>query len=223
MAEGGVMHGPCVFLFDLTGIMAEPWANAGHPCLLVDIQHPPGLNYRGNNIWTLQADLRPGFQLPREWPYSARPLAFGAAFCPCDHLAVSGARWFEGKGLRMLAWSIEMFATAAEFFGAAGCSFVIENPVSTISTYWRKSDYTMHPFEFTGYEPSDNYTKKTCLWTGGGFVMPEKFMAEGLGQPDDRIHKCPPGPDRANKRSTTPRGFSLAAHEANRPRIAEAA
>jgi hypothetical protein len=35
--------------------------------------------------------------------------------------------------------------------------------------------------------------------------------------PDDRIHKCGPGDDRANFRSATPMGFSLANFEANRP------
>lgn len=43
-------------------------------------------------------------------------VAFVTAFPPCTHLAVSGARWFKGKGLRKLADSIHMFATAAEFF-----------------------------------------------------------------------------------------------------------
>lgn len=33
--------------------------------------------------------------------------------------------------------------------------------------------------------------------------------------PDDRIHKAPPGVDRANFRSATPRGFARAVFEAN--------
>lgn len=36
-----------------------------------------------------------------------------------------------------------------------------------------------------------------------------------LGKPDDRIHKCAPGPDRANIRSATPMGFARACFEAN--------
>lgn len=38
-----------------------------------------------------------------------------------------------------------------------------------------------------------------------------------LWYPDDRIHKAAPGPDRANFRSATPRGFAIANFEANRP------
>lgn len=214
---------PCVFLFDYTGKMAEPWAEAGHPCLIVDIQHPPGLNYRGGNIWTLRADLRHTFVIPKEWPYAGLALAFVAAFPPCDHLAVSGARWFKGKGLRALESSVAMFATAAEFCESQDSPYMIENPVSTISTYWRQPDYSFHPADYTGFELGDNYTKKTCVWAGNGFVMPEPCRAEGLGEPDDRIHKAAPGPDRHNFRSATPMGFSRAAYLANRPRMTEAA
>ena len=31
-----------------------------------------------------------------------------------------------------------------------------------------------------------------------------------LGEPDDRIHKCPPSEERGNIRSATPKGFALA-------------
>lgn len=223
------MKAPCIFLFDYTGKMAEPWAKAGHPCLIVDIQHPLGVTYRGGNIWTLGMDLRstlamayihalaanPGFKnLPMA--FLEKP-AFVAAFPPCDHLAVSGARWFKGKGLRLLGLSIDLFATAAEFCEESGAPYLIENPVSTISSYWRKPDHTFHPHEFTLLSPSDNYTKKTCLWVGGGFVMPEEQKDWSLGKPDDRIHKAPPGAERHNFRSATPSGFSYACFAANRP------
>lgn len=142
-------------------------------------------------------------------------VVFGFAFPPCTHLAVSGARWFKGKGLRALSQSIEMFATAAEFLERLGCPYGIENPVSTISTHWRKPDHTFHPYEFTGFELTDNYTKKTCLWVGGGFEMPEPNRADGLGAPDNRIHAAPPSGDRGDIRSATPMGFARAVFQAN--------
>ena len=40
-----------------------------------------------------------------------------------------------------------------------------------------------------------------------------------LGDPDDRIHKAPPGDDRANFRSATPEGFSKAVFLANAPHL----
>lgn len=138
------------------------------------------------------------------------------AFPPCDHLAVSGARWFKGKGLRMLSRSIALFATAAEFCEWAAAPYLIENPVSSISSYWRKPDYIFHPYQFTGYHEEDNYTKKTCLWTGNGFVMPESNRKPDLGEPDNRIFMTPPSPDRPALRSMTPKGFARAVFEANR-------
>lgn len=41
--------------------------------------------------------------------------------------------------------------------------------------------------------------------------------------PDDRIHKCPPGDDRANFRSATPMGFARAVFAVNAPHLQEAA
>jgi hypothetical protein len=44
-----------------------------------------------------------------------------------------------------------------------------------------------------------------------------------LGIPDDRIHKAPPGADRANFRSATPKGFSAALYIANAPHLKDSA
>lgn len=202
-----------VSLYDLTGAMMRPWAEAGYDVLCVDIQHPEGLRHEGWR-WTLGADLRAPFVLPHH--FEACNIGLVSAFPPCDHLAVSGARWFAGKGLRKLALSIDLFATAAEFCESSCAPYIIENPVSTISTYWRKPDHTFHPWYYTGLEPLDSYTKKTCLWTGGGFVMPDPCPLPGI-TPDDRIHKAVPGPDRANFRSATPMGFARAVFNANAP------
>jgi hypothetical protein len=49
--------------------------------------------------------------------------------------------------------------------------------------------------------------------------MPAHAKDETLGAPDDRIHKAPPGDDRANFRSATPRGFSRALYIANAPHL----
>jgi hypothetical protein len=206
-------------LYDLTGNMARPWIEAGYTAVLVDIQHPHGVTQDGPVI-RIGADIRSGWLPPREM---IDRIAFVAAFPPCDHLSVSGARWFKGKGLRKLALSIELFATAAELCEWLEAPYVIENPVSTISTYWRKPDATFHPHHFTLLDPDDNYTKQTCLWTGGGFVMPETCRDFTLGSPDDRIHKAHPGAGRANARSATPSGFARAVFAANGRKLLQAA
>ena len=207
----------CIFLFDVTGIMAKPWLDAGFECHIVDIDHPVAYETGGvtsdGRLHRVHADLSKPW-LP---PVDRERIAFVAAFPPCDHLAVSGARWFKGKGLRRLSHSIDMFATAAEFCEWAGAPYMIENPVSTISSYWRKPDYTFSPHHFTWYNMGDNYTKKTCIWSGNGFVMPDQKRADLIGEPDDRIHKCPPSADRASIRSATPLGFARAVYYANCP------
>lgn len=199
-----------ISLFDVSGKLVQPWLDAGYECWTVDIQHPPA--YETGGVTSEGRLHRVHWDLTKPWlcPVDRERIAFVAAFPPCDHLAVSGARWFKGKGLRKLALSIELFATAAEFCEWSGAPYFIENPVSNIASHWRKCDYTFNPYEFTGYEPEDNYTKRTCLWTGGGFAMPEPARLPHLGEPDDRIHKAPPGPDRHNFRSATPMGFARA-------------
>lgn len=189
-----------LFLFNLTDTMAKPWADAGVTCWCVDLQHPKGEHHEGN-IVRVGADIH-------RWTPPLRRYVFGFAFPPCTDVAVSGARWFKGKGLYALADSIALFARTAEIMEALDAPYGIENPVSTISSYWRKPDYTFHPNDY-----GDPYLKKTCLWTGGGFVMPPKNpVAATLGS---KMHLLPPSSERANLRSETPPGFALAVKEAN--------
>ena len=105
--------------------------------------------------------------------------------------------------------------TARDIAEEIGAPYYIENPVSVISSEWRKPDYIFNPCDYTGYEPGDNYTKKTCLWTGNGFKMPAPSKDSSLGEPDDRIHKAAPSPERANFRSATPMGFARAVFKGN--------
>lgn len=190
-------------LFDYSCEMVKPWAAAGFTCYCVDIQHPEG-ETRDGNIIRVGADIR-------TWLPPRGPIAAVFAFVPCTHMAVSGARWFKGKGLRKLAESIELFACAAEICEWSEAPYFIENPVSTIATYWRKPDETFDPCDY-----GDPYTKKTCVWTGNGFVLPPKTPV--LPLEGSRMHLMPPSADRANKRSETPPGFSQAVFNAMRNR-----
>lgn len=205
-----------LFLYDLTGTAAKPWVEAGCHAVLVDIQHPEGEHTDGD-LTRIGADIASGWVIP-DW--IARKVIFAACWTPCDHMAVSGARWFQGKGLRSLAWSIGCCATGAEVIAELGVPGFVENPVSTLATYWRKPDHIFHPHQFTAFAANDNYTKKTCIWALNGFVMPAPDPLAGLGAPDNRIHRCPPGPERHNIRSATPEGFTRAIFQANRHLLA---
>jgi hypothetical protein len=154
-----------------------------------------------------------------DWLPPREEYAITFAFTPCTHLAVSGARWFMEKGITGLLDGLRLFRRGVELAEWTGAPWMAENPVCTVSSYFRRPDHTFHPHEYAGYlsDPADRkfeaYTKKTCLWTGGGFIMPVKRpVAPSLGS---AIHLMPPTPDRGSRRSITPRGFARAVFEAN--------
>lgn len=199
-------------LCDYTGTFARPWADAGHTVYCVDWQHPVGEERDGNIV-------RVGADLNRWQPPLGEPVAFVAAFPPCTDLAVSGARWFKDKGLQALVDALQLVERCRAIAEASGAPWFLENPVSTISSYWRKPDHIFDPYEYGGYRggQDDGYTKRTCLWSGGGFVMPAPRPIDLDPESHDRIHKAAPGPERANFRSATPAGFARAVFEANSP------
>lgn len=200
-------------LCDLTGNFVQPWLEAGFECWCVDLQHPRGINREGRFV-------RVGADVTSFMPPLNQAYAFAAHWTPCDNLAVSGARWFADKGLDALHESLGLVIAGRRICEASGAPWFVENPVSTLSSYWRKPDYTFNPCDYAGYldDPSaEAYTKKTCLWTGGGFVMPEpKAVAPVLGS---KMHLLPPSAERANLRSETPKGFARAVFEANYKRV----
>lgn len=198
-----------ISLFDYTGNIARPWAEAGYNCFCVDSQHRRGETQDGRIIW-VGADARDW--LPPSGEYAA---AFFAP--PCTDIAVSGARWFKDKGLGALIRALELFKRSVDLAELLGCPYLIENPVSTVSKYWRAPDYIFNPCDYGGYiEPGgDAYTKKTCLWTGNGFKMPDPKPVDPLD--GSKMHLLPPTPERANLRSATPEGFARAIFEANAP------
>lgn len=198
-----------VSCFDESTVMAQPWAEAGYICYCVDIQHPPGETAHGNII-KVGADML-------EWiPPLTNKYVFGAFFPPCTDVAVSGARWFKDKGLGSLIYSLRLFEASVKLAEILGLPYMLENPVSTVSTYWRKPDYTFDPCDY-----GDPYTKKTCLWVGNGFKMPMKTPVQATE--GSKMHLLPPSQDRARLRSKTPEGFARAVFEANAPHLGVAA
>lgn len=204
-----------ISLCDYTGNMMKPWAEAGYNVLLVDPQH----EYTGwvnEHVYTVNRSILEAMPIIAAW-IKQHKIVLVAGFPPCTDVAVSGSRWFEAKR------EVDPHFQAKAALVAEQCRMVgemsqapwfFENPVSVFSSIFGKPDTSFHPWQYTGYSPEDNYTKKTCLWTGGGFELPKPNVAQGLGKPDNRIHHAPPGPDRANFRSATPMGFAKAVFHA---------
>ena len=120
---------------------------------------------------------------------------------PCTHLAVSGARWFKDKQVER--WE------AIQFFMGLALSPIpricMEQPVSIMSTVYRKPDQYIQPWQFGHGE-----TKKTCLWFKNLAPLVPTSIVAGR---EARIHKMAPNPNRAKDRSRTYHGIAEAMAE----------
>lgn len=192
--------------------MVRPWASHGYQCWCIDLQNTHRRRLEENIIF-FSSDV-----MFWEFPTHCFPLIL-FAFPPCTDLASSGARWWKGKGLTSLSKAIALVGRCAELGEKSNAPWMLENPIGCLSTHWRPPDAQFDPCDYGGYlnPPGDEYTKRTCLWTGGGFVVPlprPVFPYEG-----SRMHLIPPSEDRANLRSETPEGFARAVFLANEPLV----
>lgn len=227
-------RGVIICLCDLTGIMAGPWVDAGYDAILIDPQHIEKSNQERMRKWpdtVLTAARALGNVIRNE------EIVFVAGFPPCTDVAVSGAAHFEKKRNADTHFQAKaaLVAEQCRMIGEiTGAPWFFENPVSVFSGIFGKPDFIFNPSDYGGYlpehdihptypdyiAPRDAYPKKTCLWTGGGFVMPNKSpvpVPEGystqhlkLGGKSERVK---------NIRSATPRGFAEAVFQANAPHL----
>ena len=141
------------------------------------------------------------------------------AFPPCTDLAMSGAKHFEQKrkdGRQQK--SIEFFLALAN---APIKHIAIENPIGVMSTYYRKPDQIINPFDF-----GDPARKPTCLWLknlpklksinlgdaplfGSSLDMGE-FHTTKSGKVLPKWYNLPPSKNRAKIRSKTFPGIAEA-------------
>lgn len=125
---------------------------------------------------------------------------------PCTHLAVSGARWFKFKEAEQKE-AIEFFM---RLVNAPIERIAIENPVSIMSTHYRKPDQIIQPWQF-GHEA----TKTTCLWLKNlPKLIPTKIVDKGArhitksGKSLPDWYNIPPIEGRAKLRSITFAGIA---------------
>lgn len=229
------MSKKAIFLYDKTGIMAQPWLDAGFECWLFDGQHDSGISREGDlvkvGMWFLPDETENHVRDIFNMVGDGVKFVFG--FPECTDLAVSGAAHFAKK--RSINPDFQIEATKlAELVEKVGdkfnCPWGAENPVSVLATLWRKPDFSFHPWEYGGYlpvddvhplyseyiKPRDAYPKKTCIWCGNGFVKPVKIPVDVSPGYSDQ-HKKLGGKSLKTKniRSATPRGFAIATYWAN--------
>lgn len=117
---------------------------------------------------------------------------------PCTHLAVSGARWFKNKQQEQLA-AINFFMA---LINAPIQKICVENPISIMSTQYKKPHQIIQPWQFGHGE-----TKATCLWLQNLPKLIHTNIVEGRVA---RVHRAPPSPDRWKERSRTTPGIATA-------------
>ena len=168
---------------EFSGTVRDAFAARGHDAWSCDVlpSETPGQHYQGD----VREFLEAGWDLLIAHP-------------PCTHLAVSGARWFKDKkdeqahglGFVMQLWSAPVDRIA------------IENPISILSSRWRKPDQIIQPWQFGHGE-----TKATCLWLKGLSKLLPTDIVDGR---TPRVHFASPGEDRWKDRSRTLPGIAAA-------------
>ena len=234
-----------ISLYDFSGEALKPWAHAGYACYAYDIEHPPsgriseGIHYK-------HADLHDKATVQKIIARHKGRVKLLSAFPVCTDLAASGAVWWARKrecDPHFQHMAAEHAMKCVEIAEAIGCdSWYVENPVGALSRLWRKPDYTFDPCDYGAYlsktdthpefpkhiPPRDAYRKRTCIWHGSAFRVPQrrgvapvhviyKRTATGgqskyapqagmLGGTSHRTKRI---------RSATPRGWAQAVCEAN--------
>jgi len=128
---------------EYSGIVRDAFTKKGHDATSCDIlpTESEGKHYQGDVLDILDD----GWDLMIAHP-------------PCTHLSVSGARWFT-EGKKPMYLRDEAIEFVRKLMNAPIDKICIENPVSVISSYIRKSDQMINPFQFGHME-----YKRTCLW-----------------------------------------------------------
>lgn len=165
---------------------------------------------RGHMAWS--CDLLPARDgSPHHLQGDAIKMAYSGCFDlmiahpPCDHLAVSGARWFpekiaDGRQQQALQFVLDLMSAPMP-------RICIENPVSIISSAIRRPDQIIQPWQFWHLdEPGKGEVKATCLWL--------KNLPKLVPTTPDETGRHPacwlmgPSPTRKRDRSTTYRGIA---------------
>lgn len=171
---------------EFSGIVRSAFAARGHDAWSCDLlpTERPGQHIQGDVI----PILLDGWDLMIAHP-------------PCTYLAVSGARWFKDR--------LPEQAVARAFFMALVNApiprIAVENPISIMSTVYRKPDQIVQPWMFGHPE-----TKATCLWLKNLPKLVPTNIVEGRAA---RVHREPPSPDRWKNRSRTLDGIARAMAE----------
>jgi hypothetical protein len=138
---------------------------------------------------------------------------------PCDHVAVSGARWFPEKradGRQRAA--IKFFL---DLWEAPVPRIALENPIGIMSgkqeylkkwypDLYERAKILPEPQIIQPWQFGHGETKATCLWLKN---LPKLVPTNIVPGREHRVHRMAPGPNRARDRARTYPGIAAAMAE----------
>jgi hypothetical protein len=172
---------------EFSGVVRDAFIALGHEAMSCDLlpTEVSGPHYQGDLFDVI------------DYPWDL------AVFHPeCTHLAVSGSRHFEAKRMDGRQQSAASFFMKIVRRSEHIQKTVIENPVSIMSSLYRKPDQIIQPWQYGHGE-----TKATCLWLKGLPLLQPTNVVPGR---EARVHRMPPSPERWKERSRTYNGIAAA-------------
>ena len=182
-----------------SGVVRDAFLRHGHDAYSCDVQ--PGDRPSNRHI---QADVRDVLAFER-WDLLI------VAHPPCTRLCNSGVMWLKtpppGRTLQEMWRDLrEGCALFSDLWNADCPRVCIENPVMHRYAKKRIRNFepmaqSVQPWQF-GTDPDswDNQKKRTCFWLRDLPNLEPTGSLDGTSARDD-IHRMPPSPDRADKRS----------------------
>lgn len=184
------MKGLILSLCDYSGAWSEPYRLAGYDVRRVDLQH-------GQDVRLIE--------------HIDEPVHGILAAPPCDHFALSGARWWESKGEPAILDGLAVVDACLRAVAIHRPEFwALENPVGRLRRWLGPPAWSFDPCDF-----GDPYIKRTHLW--GHFTPPYPLVSVQARSPvaptlGSKMHTMVRDKTR---RSQTPAGFAQAFFEAN--------
>ncbi len=190
---------------ECSGIVRDEFIKLGHDAMSCDLQpcDRPGPHHQGDLLELLKSKPAGFYDL-----MIAHPV--------CTYLCGSGWHWHKKDPTRM-AKSIDARDFFMELWASPACGHVVlENPIGKMSTWFRKPDQIIQPYQF-----GDDASKATCLWLTHGLpklvIDPKLYIAARItkdgkkrwsNQTDSGQNRLGPSADRAKLRSETYPGIA---------------
>lgn len=194
-------------LFDSSGVISKPWAEAGYDVYRLDLDEE-SLVAANVDIAEVTAEF-----YTEELLEQVGEVDVVLAQPPCTDFACSGARWFKDKDAdgrtQKSIELVEQTLRTIEFLRPK--MWAIENPIGRIK---KLTDLPEARMVFDPFMYGDPYTKRTQLWGEFNADLPEAVVKPSQGS---KAHKLRgDNPKQKKERSLTPEGFAYSFYMANR-------